>query len=428
MTNLFKSKSFYISILVFILFFISSFILCYVLAPVNCDEVWTFGFSNNIAKGLVIYRDFNVLQTPFYFIIASFFIKVFGTKFISIHILNSLLMASSGLILYKLVNWKSFMIMLSIMIFNPNPYNLLCLCLFLVIILLINKKYDNDYLIALLVGLIFMTKQNLILLVIPLLLYSNKKIKTLLVFLIPFIIFSLYFLINNGLYDFINYCFLGLFDFNNSNHLYVFVFILFEIMGILYVLYCIYKKGFRDKELLYILMFQIMIYPIFDGDHFFVSFVPIFYLISKNIKNYLPLLLIYVFVICITIAGFPKISIHTEKDIFYLRSPDRYVDISEDVYKYFDGKIDNVYSNSEIMYFTKNYYDLTTDKYDFIIDGNLGYKGSKKVIKELDKKCKVNNCYFIIKNDDLYQDKALLKYVKSNYKVIDRFSYFDVYN
>ena len=30
----------------------------------NVDELWNFTFGNNIAMGLVPYRDFNLLQTP----------------------------------------------------------------------------------------------------------------------------------------------------------------------------------------------------------------------------------------------------------------------------------------------------------------------------------------------------------------------------
>ena len=30
----------------------------------DCDEIWNFGFSYNIAKGAIPYRDFNMIVLP----------------------------------------------------------------------------------------------------------------------------------------------------------------------------------------------------------------------------------------------------------------------------------------------------------------------------------------------------------------------------
>ena len=71
-------------IFVFILSFLFSFVFFYVFQSIYCDEVWVYGFSYNISKGMIIYRDFNVLQMPLYFFIASLFIKIFGNYLIFI--------------------------------------------------------------------------------------------------------------------------------------------------------------------------------------------------------------------------------------------------------------------------------------------------------------------------------------------------------
>lgn len=36
------------------------------------DEVWNYGFSNNIYNGMIPYKDFNMIVTPFYPYFISF--------------------------------------------------------------------------------------------------------------------------------------------------------------------------------------------------------------------------------------------------------------------------------------------------------------------------------------------------------------------
>lgn len=165
--------------------FLFSFIFFYVMQPIYCDEVWVYGFSYNISKGMIIYRDFNVLQMPLYFFIASLFIKIFGNYIIVIHIFDSLLFATMLIMLSKIIHWK-VLILLPIFIFWwPSGYNLLCLFFLILIIYLINQKKDCDYLIAFLIGLCFITKQNIgLCLLLPCLFYSKNKIKTILIFII----------------------------------------------------------------------------------------------------------------------------------------------------------------------------------------------------------------------------------------------------
>lgn len=67
-----EEKEFLKLLLLFAIFFMISFCYGVFFLPLNGDEIWNYGFSYNIAKGLVIYRDFNVMVTPLYFFLVVF--------------------------------------------------------------------------------------------------------------------------------------------------------------------------------------------------------------------------------------------------------------------------------------------------------------------------------------------------------------------
>lgn len=48
----------------------------------DLDELWNFNFANNMANGLVPYRDFNMIQMPLLPMLASVFLKLFGQEVI----------------------------------------------------------------------------------------------------------------------------------------------------------------------------------------------------------------------------------------------------------------------------------------------------------------------------------------------------------
>ena len=76
-----------------ILFFVvfSFFLFISIIRPMWCDEVWVYGFCHNISKGMLIYRDFNVLQMPLYFFVSSFFLFIFGDYVVSTHVFDCIL-------------------------------------------------------------------------------------------------------------------------------------------------------------------------------------------------------------------------------------------------------------------------------------------------------------------------------------------------
>ena len=64
-------------IVLFIVAFVISFVYEFIIARLGMDEVWCYGFAYNISKGLVPYRDFNMIITPLYSFAGSLFIKIF---------------------------------------------------------------------------------------------------------------------------------------------------------------------------------------------------------------------------------------------------------------------------------------------------------------------------------------------------------------
>ena len=65
--------------------------------------------------------------------------------------------------------------------------------------------------------------------------------------------------------------------------------------------------------------------------------------------------------------------------------------------------------------------DMIINKYDIINNGNMGYNGQEKYIKEIDTKCKQEKCVFVICDEEITTKKRIqtnreiLKYVKNNY-------------
>lgn len=262
----------------------------------------------------------------------------------------------------------------------------MCLLYFVLIIYLINKNKDSDYMIAFLVGLTFMTKQNIgVFLLLPMIYYSKNKWKSIIFFALPIFIISNYLLLNGAFYNFIDYCFLGLFDFQENNSKFDIVLLFCEIVFVTYIGFQMKKSKFQDKELFYILMFQSMTYPILDIEHFFVAVLPVLYVLSKKFKEkYIlyPLYPLYCFLLLLCLNYYPCIwgNIHTKKDLIYLKAPSDLSDFSRKIYDYFEGNIQNVYSNSEYIYLTKLYFDIPVGKYDLLISGNLGKNKNERYV------------------------------------------------
>ena len=432
-----------------VIFFIISWVLifCYVqfFSYMGRDEIWNYGFSYNIASGLVPYRDFNMVILPLFNYIGSIFIIIFGNYLYSVNIFISLVLTLILFFMYYKIGKKVFVIIPLTLLYLFYSYNIFCVLLMVLIINFIDSDYKSkDIIISLLVSFMFLTKQNIgLCLVIPLIYFSKNKLKSIIVFLVPIFIFIMYLVYNDAFYDFIDYCFLGLFDFGNKNS--CFAFLPLELPLCLFLVYRLIKSSFKDELCFYTLMFQIVSYPLMDDYHFMIGFIIFLYYIFIKYKinnRYNKYFIVMSCFYMIFSMFIPNNSIFNEsfKGIYYSNSflSGRVVsgisqrDLDE-VSNYIldkDSEYDDIYIFSEYAYILKLYSNLSINKFDLINNGNMGYNGSKRYIEEVSSNCYDHSCLFILGSVNENQtNDDVLEYVRNNYNRVDRLlNHFTVYS
>ncbi len=439
------NKKIIIKILLFII--ISSLVFCYTyyFTPLYGDEIWNYGSGYNIFRGMIPYRDFNLVVTPLYAFLVSLFILIFNHHLFCIHFFNSIIITFIIFMLYNKSNVKSFIIIPFILLCYTPSYNLLCLFF----LFLLFYVYDNcnsnkkDILVAFIVSLIFLTKQSVgLCLFIPMIYYSKNRFKCLYVFLIPIIILFIYLIFNDAFFQFIDYCFLGLFDFGDSNS--VLLFLPLEIIVVLVLVICFIKTGIKDY--FYLLMFQVITIPILDDYHFMLGLIPcIVYFFSNikldnyKIKYYIFMSIFLCFFWNYSLHGYQKLHFYSDRDSYlYGRNIPSYVEDSiNNIGSYING---NKYNYDYIYYFSANAYwvkmniNYQLTKYDMICNGNMGYMGSIKYIDEIDNYCTSHKCMFILYKYEFragnvsQTNRNLINYVKNNYNNKEVYDVFNIYS
>ena len=411
------------------------------------DEVWAYGFGYNIAKGLIPYRDFNMIITPLYPIIASIFIRIFGEYIFSIHIFNAITFILIIWLLYKLIGNKTIIIIPLLLSFFWPTYNNFLVFLFILLIYIKGKEQNKEIeiiLSSLIISAIFLTKQSIgiIFFLLELFLTKNKK-KYLLVFLAPIITTFIYLIATGSLYNFIDYTFLGLFSFANKNSNLSIPLILTIFMCVFLII--TYMKT-KNTSNLYGLAFMSMSAPIFDLYHFQISFAIFIFILFLNInfskekyKYFIIWSLLWSVLMLYTFNSLYDNEIIIKDNNFLLG-------------RTFEKEaIITAYKTSEIIDKYKNDYDKTylftgpntyllkllrnerINKYDIINNGNMGIGGHEKYIKEVDNYCKKNKCLIVIvpyDEDDKYDqfNHQIIDYVLDNYKLLEENEYFYFYS
>lgn len=397
------------------------------------DLIWNYGFSYNIASNLITYKDFNMVITPLYPFICGLVMNLLGNNFFIFNLTNIVLLSSMYYYIYKKYP-KSYIPSMVLMSFILRPsYNFLIMFLLLI---LLNLEEDKDFLIGFVLGLIFLTKQSFIILCIPSIIYirePKKILKRIGGFLIPCILIGLYLIINNSLYEFINYTVLGLFSFGTKNSFFNLGTVF--ILGLIGFLIFYYSK-YKDIKVLYLICYQVMAYPIFNAMHILFSVIPVFiYFLDRlvNFKknendfsylkflNYMALVLL----MCPVLSLFLQYHF---KDLSKGSGALEYKDIDS---KYLvnaqviDKEIDNLDKTYFVMYDAYVYKLLLNKKinsYDLLLNGNMGYKGEDSVINYFDSLD--SNTYFLLNLE--YEGGQLSKkidsYIRNNYKKVKTFN------
>ena len=159
-----------------------------------------------------------------------------------------------------------------------------------------NRK-SNDYIIGIILGLTFLTKQNIgIYLCIPTLFIKDIKkiIKRIIGFIIPNLIILIYLLNNDCLYEFIDYTFLGVSEFAKENLLIRPSCLLIVIISYIYIVYKYIKT--KDIKLIYLFCFELLVFPLIEQYHVMIAIIPTlgyFFNTLKLNKKLLNLLSLY---------------------------------------------------------------------------------------------------------------------------------------
>ena len=424
-------KQKYKYLIVFLILFIFNFITCF-FSISNNDLIWNYGFCYNFAKGLSMYRDYSMVITPLYPTIFGTIMKILGNNTVIFYLSNALMPTIILFLIYKNYR-KAFIEMILLLSFVNSPnYNLLCI-LFLFVLYYLEDKNKNDYLIGFILGLTFLTKSSFLVLTLASIYYIKnfkKVLKRFVGFLIPNLIYIIYFYFNGTLLDYINLAFGSLFDFATKNADLSFGIIVF-IISIIYLIREFYKK--RDIKILYILLFQIMSYPIFNFVHILYSLIPLLFYIILNTNNKLYLKynkILCIFLICpILSAIFQNVFL----DLSYGTNALQYKKIES---KYYNDSVlikenvddlENTYFIMYEAYYNKLLLDLPINKYDMLLQGNMGYDGENKVIDYFDSL--PNGTQFILYKG-FENGQASLKiynHIRENYKFKKSFDKYVVY-
>ncbi len=313
----------------------------------DLDELWNYNIANNIAKGLVPYRDISMITSPLLSMITAIFLKIIANELIVTRILSAIL---GTLILYSLyrtmkilkindnINYLIIIILLmNLKDFFCLDYNWAVALLGIIILNLelknIQKKEENieynnlkyEFFIGVLSGIAICLKQSVGLLIAIASIINNiifiknkENIKiicknilfrilgigiTILILLVLYLQYN-----TNSLNAFIDYCILGIKNFSNSIPYKILLYdknIFIKITAILIpltfifvsilILYNLFKgKNIKNyfTLLIYSVSLFVIIFPISNNIHFLIgsliSMILLVYLLYKSIRKIIP--------------------------------------------------------------------------------------------------------------------------------------------
>lgn len=433
----------YLKMCIWLVLFFLTIAYTYYFRPVVDDELFNYAFAKNILDGLVPYRDFNMIIPPLFSYMLSIVLALFGKKLILYHIAIAIMIIGITYLSSKKIGKTTLIIYLLLLYYPYTGYNIFCLFL-LVLLLSIQEKQSSNILEAILISMMFLTKQTLGLLILPSIIYSKKKKKLFAIYGIVILLFLSYLLMNNNLNEFMNYCFYGMFDFTNKNNTGTGGFFGLEIVILIVLSYLTLKT--KRKDFFYVLLFQIIAFPIVDYYHFVISFIPVVYLllVKYRKKN---LFVLYSSATVITFFILLNIGIIVEDNNYlylthyevnnFMKSRVTYRVTSSyllDVKKYLEEYSEYTpYILGNFSYLMKLNLNIPINKFDNINNGNMGYHGSERYIQEIKGDCSKNHCIFIMNDEEAVTEKniqtnrEILKYVKSNYKNVYSSNIFSVY-
>ena len=433
----------------FVIFFF--FCLVYSYNLMRGDTYVNYGFSYAILQGEIPYIDFNLVIPPFSPFFYSIFL-IFSKSILCFYLGQAILLAVLFYILFQLLGKKAWLYFVFICIPYPLAmasvlfpgYNFLLLFL-LFLLIYCEKQEKSDYLIGILLGCAFLTKQTvggLLFLSSFYYLFSNYKkiVKRFLGFLIPVFISFCFFFFTNSFPSFLDLCFFGLFDFGKGNFTVDSFYLCAFLISFFYLLIRIVKRP-KDIANYYVFFFASCILPIIDYYHVCLFLAAVVFLFLSDLviqKKIAPYCILFVCVLNIIwiviqnlfltdlkIVSYPnfEFSMLSSKYINIVHDLDTYLESQEKQVIYFLRGSENYFykikNNSKITYFDLPNY------------GNYGYDGIEKLLKRL---ADVKNALIVIDMDaysssDPNQQyiKEAASYIQEHGKKVYEISYYAIY-
>lgn len=490
-----------------IIFFLVVFIILLFTAlskPLNdLDEMWNYNIARNIANGLVPYKDISMITSPLLGMITAVFLKLIANELIVTRILSAVLSTLILYFLYKTMNILKFnenVSHLIIVIFLIILRKLFCLdynwAVALVQIIILNleliniekRKNNNnksnlkyEFLIGCLAGIAICFKQSIggliaIMSIIYNLIFIKQKsdfkeyIKNSLIrifgIVLPVFILTIYLLYNNALYEFVDYCILGIKTFSNSmsyidlikeeNIFLKITLILIPIMylGISIKIIFDVLKGKDIKILFTMLGYSIALFaitfPIANKIHFLIgtltSMILLAYSIYLIIKRYFTKKIIIsdkiikvfisIFLLAILIYTLSKyIAIYKEYGLSEDLKHFKYIpilEVLEDSIKNIDNYFLSCKSKVYMLDSNAVVYMIPMDRYNKDYDmfniGNFGEKGENGKIEDLKNE---DDIIVLLRNNEFpmhwQHPLKVRKYIEDNWIKIDTIEMYDVY-
>ena len=469
----------------------------------DLDELWQYNFANNMCKGLVPYRDFNIVVTPFFPFLASMFLRIFSNQLIVMRIFNTIIFASILIMSYKIfkilklnnvVNLLFVLILYFLFYYDLGvEYNYLILLItliFLYIELYNTDKYGifelkNDFWLGVLIGINILTKHTIGIIISCAFLFYKlifikdrddlQKIVKILIYrfcgmLIPIIILFFYLIINDALYEFINYCILGIGEFNNKvsylklffnkNILIAFFAFLTPMTLLSFIGLFRYRYNNEVKKILILLIFSIAmfvgIFPIANSGHFIIyGFIGIlstlymlYIILKKNIKNgrykifiknFAKLYIYMCLIIYILLESKALFELYKNNKICKNELDNYYGIIITEATINKINTIDEFIINKKeagkkvlILDSSACFYNIPINiynkDYDMFNKGNLGRNGESRIIKEISES---KDTIYLILNDKYTKNWQtpldIINYVKENKDKTGEILQFDIY-
>lgn len=409
--------------LIFLVALLFNFSIC------RGDTFANYGFSYAISMGEIPYKDFNMVITPFSSFLYSIGLLI-NKSILVYYIEQAILLVVLACFLEKLLGKKIYLFYLFLCLIWPVSlasvifpgYNFICFLLLIIIIYLENNK-GNDYLIGILLGLIFCSKQTIgVCLFLPSFYFIIRKeyrslFKRMGGFLIPCCILLIYLLITDSLYQFIDLCFLGLFNFGNTNSSYSWFYLLLFILGISYVIYRVFKNK-NNIINYYFLMYFIVSLPIIDYYHVSLFLAGVLFLFIYNLKidnKYYKVIVplegfLYLLGGAVTILylGKPVVTMYNNFPLYLVNKK-----YDQNVKK-LDGYLDTIsYDKVFLLRGSENYMfkimnNMKITYYDLPNHGNYGYNGEEKIIKEISN---MYNKLFIVDSELCKDEEKFQQYI-----------------